>query len=134
MGKVLVVDDDAGIRDLLRDVFTDEGHSVTLARDGVEALQVLAREGEFVVFLDLMMPRLTGEDVIRTIASRPDLRDSNRVVVMSAQDRILALGPLLHNGVISDRLAKPFDVETVLELASRLAPYHPPEPPLQATR
>lgn len=122
MGKVLVVDDDHSIRELLFEVLTDEGHRVVMARDGVEALRVLEREGHFLVLLDLMMPRLDGIGVIHALESRPGTYDENRVVVMSAADRLFAMSTLLQRGIISEQIAKPFDLGVLLDVVARYVP------------
>jgi CheY-like chemotaxis protein len=123
MGRVLVVDDDPYIREMLRDLLTDEGHQVVTARDGVEALEVLERErGRFLVLLDLMMPRLDGLGVIRALEQHPKMRASNRVIVMSAAERLFALSSLLRTGLISEQIAKPFELDLMLDLVSRYAP------------
>lgn len=122
MGKVLVVDDDQSIRDLLADVLREEGHQVVTARDGLEALQVLEHEGSFLVLLDLMMPRLDGVGVIQEMESRPGMRDSNRVIVMSAADRLFALSSVLRRGFIAEQIAKPFDLGLLLDVVARFVP------------
>jgi CheY-like chemotaxis protein len=122
MGKVLVVDDDQSIRDLLVDVLREEGHHVVTARDGVEALQVLERENNFLVLLDLMMPRLDGVGVIQEMETRTGLRDNNRVIVMSAADRLFAMSSVLQRGLISEQIAKPFDLGMLLDVVARYVP------------
>jgi CheY-like chemotaxis protein len=122
MGNVLVVDDDPTIRDMLRDVLTDEGHHVTTARDGVEALEVLGRDGPFLVLLDLMMPRLDGLGVLRALETHPEMRGGNAVVVMSAAERLFALSAILSTGVVSEQVAKPFELDLMLDVVNRLAP------------
>jgi CheY-like chemotaxis protein len=122
MGKVLVVDDDQSIRELLFEVLTEEGHRVVIARDGVEALRVLEREGHFLVLLDLMMPRLDGIGVIHALENRPSTHDENRVVVMSAADRLFAMSSLLQRGIISEQIAKPFDLGMLLDVVARYVP------------
>lgn len=122
MGNVLVVDDDPTIRDMLRDVLTDEGHCVTTARDGMEALEVLERGGPFLILLDLMMPRLDGLGVLRELESRPEMRGESAVIVMSAAERLFALSTILRTGVVSEQVAKPFELDLMLDLVNRLAP------------
>jgi CheY-like chemotaxis protein len=122
MGKVLVVDDDPAIRELLQDILTDEGYSVVVARDGVEALDVLGREHDFLVLLDLMMPRLDGPGVIRAMERQPALRNHNRVVVMSAAERLFAYSSVLQSAIIAEQIAKPFELDTMLDLVNRLVP------------
>lgn len=125
MGKVLVVDDDPAIREMLYDVLTDEGHRVVMACDGVEALEVLEREDYFLVLLDLMMPRLDGPGVIRELEQRPAMRAKNSVVVMSAAERLFALSSILGSDIVLDQIAKPFELDLMLDLVSRLVPQSP---------
>ncbi len=81
--SILVVDDDQDIRDSLTQVLTDEGFEVTSAKDGAEALAEIARKTPDLMLLDLMMPVVTGWEVLEA------LRVSGRyprlpVVVLSA--------------------------------------------------
>ena len=122
MGRVLVVDDDPSIRDMLRDVLTDDGHEVTTAGDGMEALEVMGQGGPFLVLLDLMMPRLDGLGVLRELEHRPEIRGKSAVVVMSAADRLFALSAILSTGVVAEQVAKPFELDQMLDLVNRLAP------------
>jgi CheY-like chemotaxis protein len=122
MGNVLVVDDDPTIRDMLRDVLTDEGHRVTTARDGMEALEVLGRGGPFLILLDLMMPRLDGLGVLRALENHPEVRGDSSVIVMSAAERLFALSAILRTGMVSEQVAKPFELDLMLDLVNRLAP------------
>lgn len=62
---VLVVDDDAGIREVLRAFLEEEGYEVSVARDGEEALRAaLGATEPLVVILDLLLPALSGEDML----------------------------------------------------------------------
>jgi len=122
MGKVLVVDDDPAIREMLYDVLTDEGHRVVMARDGLEALEILEHEDHFLVLLDLMMPRLDGPGVIRELERRPAMRATNNVVVMSAAERLFALSSILQSDIVLDQIAKPFELDLMLDMVSRLTP------------
>ncbi len=122
MGKVLVVDDDPAIRELLEDVLVEEGHHVVLARDGEEALEVLKLDHGYLVLLDLMMPRLDGRGVIRALEAQPAVRSNNRVVVMSAAERLFALSTVLQSEVVEDQIAKPFELDTILSVVNRFIP------------
>jgi CheY-like chemotaxis protein len=128
MAKVLVVDDDPMIRDVLSDVLSDEGHQVLTARDGMEALQALEREGNYLILLDLMMPRLDGPGVIRALEARPTVRDGNRIIVMSAAERLFALSALIASDLVRERVAKPFELDLIIELVARHAPPSPRDP------
>jgi CheY-like chemotaxis protein len=65
--SVLVVDDDQDIRESLAQILTEEGFDVTSASNGLEALEEVARRTPDVMLLDLMMPVLTGWEVIETL-------------------------------------------------------------------
>jgi two-component system response regulator RegX3 len=114
MGKatVLLVDDERKIRDLVRAYLENDGFSVLLAKDGQEALALVARAQPDVIVLDLMLPDITGEEVARTI------RDSSQVPIImltaKAEEDSRVAG--LRMGA-DDYLTKPFSPR---ELAARI--------------
>jgi DNA-binding response OmpR family regulator len=79
---ILVVDDEAGIIELMRDFLEVDGFRVLTARDGAEALATLAREDVDCVLLDVMMPDVSGFDVLRSIRETADVP----VLFLSARD------------------------------------------------
>jgi CheY-like chemotaxis protein len=68
-GRILVVDDEADVREVLADLLLSHGHSVTLAGGGQEALACLARDPFDLVITDLGMPDVNGWDVARAVKS-----------------------------------------------------------------
>ncbi|MGZ8830937.1 MAG: response regulator transcription factor, partial [Thermoanaerobaculia bacterium] len=72
--KILVVDDDASIRTMVRTVLERAGYEVTTARNGCEAIVLIAESDYDVVLLDVMMPKLDGLEVV------DELRKSNSPV------------------------------------------------------
>jgi len=111
---VLVVDDERGPRDALR-LILDPTHRVLTAHDGAQALDVLAAGGVDVVTLDLHMPRLPGEALLRTV--RTHHRDVEVIVVTGRPDwRSAAEGV---RAGIADYLSKPFDVVQVRAAVER---------------
>ena len=69
--RVLVVDDNDGIRELVRDVLSWAGHETATAPDGLAALEVIERWSPDVIVLDAMMPRMDGPQFARTYLDRP---------------------------------------------------------------
>lgn len=66
--KILLVDDDAFLRDMYSTKFKEAGHTVSTAQDGDDALRVLKDEGQFdVVVMDMIMPGTTGTELITKI-------------------------------------------------------------------
>lgn len=111
--RVLVVDDDADIRDVMVLMVKRFGHVADRAGDGVEAIEALAEHTYDVVLLDLMMPRLTGEDVIRWLQQHPERGKDMRVIVAtgSAGEHRARLEALGAHAVVS----KPLSLEQLRE-------------------
>src|SRR5438128_12381348 len=86
--KVLVVDDDPIIRDMMIDILGFEGYDIETARHGIEALEILRGEESYLVFLDVMMPILDGKQVCEILEAEPQLRKRYVIVLMSAVERL----------------------------------------------
>ena len=107
---VLVVEDDAPLRTLLRLTLEREKVSVTAVTDGAEAIECLNRQEYRVVLLDLMMPRVSGWDVIDWLKEHPSSRPRTLIVVTAADRNVFAeLDPDIVNAII----VKPFDTYEV---------------------
>ncbi|MEK8095446.1 adenylate/guanylate cyclase domain-containing protein [Methylocystis sp. IM3] len=105
--RILVVDDNASNRDLLKRRLERQGHAVTLAENGARAL-ALVREAPFdLILLDLLMPDVSGFDVLSALKSDASLRDIP-VIVISALNEIDSIVRCVEAGA-EDYLAKPFD-------------------------
>jgi CheY-like chemotaxis protein len=77
--KILVVDDDAEWREFLHACLDDLGYTTTEASNGTEALDCLARDPPSVMLLDIRMPGMSGEDVLRQLPENPP-----RIVLVTA--------------------------------------------------
>jgi CheY-like chemotaxis protein len=83
---VLVVDDDAAIRQLLQCVLDDAGYTVATAADGRQALEYLRAHPEgSVVLLDVHMPIMDGMAVLRVVAGEPPLATRNAFLIVTAE-------------------------------------------------
>jgi class 3 adenylate cyclase len=107
LGRVLVVDDIATNRSLLAARLKTESFAVEEAENGADALARLRNEPFDLVFLDLMMPGMTGYEVLAEIKADPDLRELP-VLMLSAIDDTDAIVRCLELGA-EDYLSKPFD-------------------------
>ncbi|HUQ41357.1 MAG TPA: response regulator transcription factor [Candidatus Limnocylindrales bacterium] len=112
--RVLVVDDDPDIRDLLVSVLSDDGYEAESARNGLDALDVLDRWKADVIVLDLMMPVMDGW----TFAARMKEKWSIPIVVLSAATDVAKHGEALG---AADVVPKPFDLERLLPCIARVA-------------
>src|SRR5579859_534375 len=109
--RVLIAEDDAGIRDLLHDLIERQGQAVTLARDGEEAWSLFEQNGADVIISDWLMPRVEGPELCRRV------RESSAPYAYFIM--LTALGDQQHHltGRMSgadDYLAKPFDMEDLM--------------------
>jgi CheY-like chemotaxis protein len=114
--RVLIVEDDDGIRGLFERVFSTGGYVVQSVSDGVEALRLLEGHAPDLVVLDLMLPWVNGIEVLVTVRKQPQLASVPVLVATgsatSAHD-LREFGPLLV-------LHKPFPLAALLPAANKL--------------
>jgi CheY-like chemotaxis protein len=122
--RVLVVDDDPSIRRMIMAALRRDGYSFSEAANGKEALEVMKLERPDIVILDLMMPMVSGWDVLRERSTDPDLL-SIPVIVVSA-NRSAELASAMDKGICAF-LPKPFDITA---LSSLVRSCIPPDAPM----
>ncbi|HEX7259636.1 MAG TPA: response regulator [Candidatus Saccharimonadia bacterium] len=83
MTKLMLVEDDFSLRDIYSARFMAEGYTVVTASDGEEALAIAVREKPDLIVLDVMMPKISGFDVLDILRSTPETK-STKVVMMTA--------------------------------------------------
>jgi two-component system phosphate regulon response regulator PhoB len=113
--RILVVDDEAAIREYETSLLSELGHEVLAAADGEEALRLARERRPHLVLLDIMMPELSGIEVCRQLRADPRTRDA-RIIMVSAVDAKRALEESIIAGA-DDFLAKPIHA---LELMVRV--------------
>lgn len=106
MSTILVIDDDIHIGNLLEEALSGEGYSVIRAYSGTEALLVLSNAKPDLILLDLMLPGLSGEELLPKICDIP-------VIVVSAKAEVSDKVGLLLNGA-ADYITKPFELPELL--------------------
>jgi two-component system response regulator FlrC len=112
MSRILIVDDEEGIREFLAEVLEDEGHEVDTAADGVEALAKLERTGYQLLLSDLKMPRMGGLELVRRVrAEQPELE----IIVLTAHGSVDSAVEAMKMGVF-DYLQKPLESPAELRL------------------
>ena len=113
--RVMVIDDDAGVREIVALALRAEGYEVETAIDGAEGLAALARRPADVVLVDLRMPDVDGAAFCRQYAQARN--GGGPVILMTA----MAGRPTLSDlpGVI-ESVAKPFDLDDVLGAVARV--------------
>lgn len=106
MKTIAIIDDDLHIGDILTKILTQEGYAVLRAYSGTEALYLLTQKKPDLVLLDLMLPGLSGEEVLPHIHNIP-------VIVLSAKIDVEDKVNLLLGGA-ADYMTKPFDIKELL--------------------
>ncbi|MBQ3969235.1 MAG: response regulator transcription factor [Clostridia bacterium] len=106
MNSILVVEDDLHISNLLDETLSNEGYKVIRAFSGTEAMLVLSDKKPDLILLDLMLPGLSGEEILPMIKNIP-------VIVTSAKAETSSKVKLLLSGA-ADYITKPFEMEELL--------------------
>ncbi|MCQ4111205.1 response regulator [Aeromonas sp. JL9] len=109
MNRILLVDDDLELTQLLTEILTLEGFQVTVAEDGEEGLQRLAEQSFDLVLLDVMMPKLNGFAMLTKLRKTHDTPVLMLTARGDSQDRVNGL-----EAGADDYLAKPFDDRELL--------------------
>ena len=104
MSHILIIDDDIHINEMLEEVLIQEGYQVSHAYSGTEALLFLANEKPDLILLDLMLPGLTGEEVLSQIEKIPV------IVRITLQNRLKLKncwqGLLCSSGKVQDQILR----------------------------
>ncbi len=115
--QLLVVDDDAFFAEFLRGKFEELGYTVAVAADAFGAMVFLGGwKRPLVVLLDLMLPRVSGENLLREVARGPHAA-TTRFVLVSAHHRVegLAAG----SPIVAGRMQKPVDMGELTRLVAQ---------------
>ena len=127
--RFLVVDDTEDMRDVMVRMVERAGHVAEVAADGVEATVALSAHRYDVMLLDLLMPRMSGEDVVRWLGEHPDRAEGMRIVVVTAwggerRGNLQELG-------ITTVLAKPFRMQQMTDLIAEITAEVPADVPAE---
>ena len=111
---MLVVDDDASIRELVAEALEGEGYTVETAEGGAQAVEMVARRVPDAIVLDIWMPSLDGFDFMRTLRANEKTRDVPVVAISAAYPARAAL-----DLGVQEFVAKPFEVSALVEAVKR---------------
>jgi DNA-binding response OmpR family regulator len=128
MARILVVDDEPHIREVVRAYLARDGHVVLTAADGEEALAIAHRDGPDLIVLDVMLPKRSGFEVLRELRAGGS---TAAVVMLTARDEVIDRVAGLETGA-DDYVTKPFEprelVARVSAVLRRTANERPPAP------
>ena len=106
--KVLLLEDDVALSDLLNEHLVDKGFEVTLCTNGQVALEALIDQKFDIALLDINTPQISGIDVLKTI--RKEYKNNTPTIILTAYQDTKHLKESFENGV-DDYIKKPFDLE-----------------------
>ncbi|SDH88284.1 two-component system, response regulator, stage 0 sporulation protein F [Alteribacillus persepolensis] len=118
MYKVLIVDDQYGIRVLLKEVLINEGYDVHQASNGVEALKVMEEEDPDLLLLDMKIPGMDGIDILKERKKR-HLARHMIIIIMTAYGELNVMQEAKELGAAAC-LTKPFDINKVRDKINTL--------------
>jgi CheY-like chemotaxis protein len=108
--SILIVDDEFGLAEMLRDVMRDSGYDVSLAMNGLQALETLDEKRVDLVLTDIMMPVMDGAELVATMRLDDKYR-ATPVIVMTSLPRITPEVAAMVSAV----LRKPFTPDVLLD-------------------
>lgn len=113
---ILIADDEPHVIRALSFVFEKDGYAVETATNGEEALRKIRETGPRIVFLDLIMPKMTGDEVCRAVKGEEQLKDIH-VVILTCKGQELDREQSLASGADSF-MTKPFSPREVLSMVA----------------
>ncbi|AMM95186.1 response regulator [Peribacillus simplex] len=117
-GKILIVDDQFGIRILLNEVLHKEGYETFQAANGIQALEVLNNHSPDLVLLDMKIPGMDGIEILKRMkVVDPDIR----VIIMTAYGELDMIQEAKDLGAMT-HFAKPFDIDDIRKAVREYLP------------
>ena len=114
-GKVLIVDDQFGIRILLNEVFQKEGYQTFQAANGVQALEILTKNKPDIILLDMKIPGMDGIEILKRMKK---LNQDIRVIIMTAYGELDMIQEARDLGALT-HFAKPFDIDDLRDAVKK---------------
>ncbi|MFS0863007.1 response regulator [Fredinandcohnia sp. 179-A 10B2 NHS] len=116
--KILIVDDQYGIRILLNEVFHKEGYKTFQAANGVQAIDIVQKHSPDLVLLDMKIPGMDGIEILKRLKKiDPEIR----VIIMTAYGELDMIQEAKDLGAIT-HFAKPFDIDEIREAVRKHIP------------
>jgi two-component system response regulator (stage 0 sporulation protein F) len=108
--KLLIVDDQFGIRILLNEIFQKEGYQTFQAANGVQALNLVQNENPELVILDMKIPGMDGLEILKRVKK---INESIKVIIMTAYGELDMIQEAIDHGAIT-HFSKPFDIDEII--------------------
>lgn len=108
--KILICDDDEGIIDMLELVLEETGHEIITETNSLNIKSILKKDVPDLILLDLWMPVLSGDQVLKTLRSSEDTKQLPIIVISASRDG----KEIAFDAGATDFVAKPFDIDELL--------------------
>ncbi|MES2266997.1 MAG: response regulator [Bacteroidota bacterium] len=114
--KILICDDDEGILDMLEFILTESGYQTITIKNSLHIYEEIKNEQPDLILLDLWMPVLSGDQVLRNLRNDPDTRNLPVIVISASRE-----GERIANEAgASGFIAKPFDLDQLVGRVQKL--------------
>ncbi|HEX2033541.1 MAG TPA: response regulator [Chloroflexota bacterium] len=121
MSRILIVDDDPSIVQMLSEVLADEGYEVVTATQSLRAFDRAKEARPDLILMDIMMPYLDGLDQIKLLSLDDDLKDVPIIVITAKAHALDDIGDLRALRIV-DHLYKPFEISDLLRKIEAAVP------------
>jgi DNA-binding response OmpR family regulator len=131
--KILLVEDEAALRDLYKEVLTDKGYAVSEAKDGEEAFDLMKKGGWDLILLDIVLPKIDGIEVLKRLKGEKIEEPNGPVIILTnlGQEAVIAEGVklgikgyLIKSDITPDQVIT--EIEKALKPAEQNLPYRHP--------
>ena len=116
--KLLLVDDEAGLTELLKSIFEPRGFVCMTAGDGREALKIAREKSPSLIIMDLVMPKMDGIDAYKALKADKQTRDIP-ILVYTAQDPEVVIKKGEEALDVVDFILKPFDTRSLISIVEK---------------
>ncbi len=136
MAKILIIEDDGDLQQMLSIAFNQEGYEVHYAFNGKEGYEKILALQPDVICLDLMMPVLNGVEVIKLVTTNTLVRDIPIIVMTAHGDKADMLEHSIKAQGVREYLRKPFEIAALKSIVRRMLTQYPrkPAPPSQVAK
>jgi len=128
MPRLLIIEDDGDLQQVLSFAFNREGFEIHYAFNGKEGYNKILSIQPDLVLLDLMLPILSGVDVIKMVISNTSVRDIPIVVMTAHSDKADMLEQSIRAHGVREYVRKPFEIKSLISLVKRLIAQYPRTP------
>lgn len=113
--KIMIIDDEAGICDILKKLFQSEGYEVIAVTDSEKAIDMIKKENPCCILLDIKMPKVSGMDILSKVR---EYDDKINIIMITGYGTLESAVESMRLGAF-DYITKPFDMEYIKNLVER---------------